>query len=61
MLDATLPYEEWLKWRPSYVGVKQHGAWLEALGSLIQELQESYGVALLTAGPAIATQRQRPH
>jgi hypothetical protein len=60
MLDETLPFDEWLKWRPRYVKPNQYGQWIEALESTARELEAEFGVALLMA-PPMSTQRERPH
>lgn len=61
MLAETLPLKQWLKWRPPHLTVKDYRAWVESLQGLAREIENAFGVALLTAGPPIASQRERPN
>ena len=60
LLDATLPYEEWLKWRPRHLTPAHYQAWTNALQRIARELEQQFGIALMTAGPTISEQRKLP-
>ncbi|MBX9905505.1 MAG: hypothetical protein K2Y31_14220 [Burkholderiales bacterium] len=59
MIAATLPYDEWLEFRPAWVKPDSYQVWVNALQDIAHKLEQKFGIELLIA-PPLDEQRERP-
>ncbi len=59
MIAATLPYEEWLQFRPAWVKPANYQVWVDSLQNIAHTLEGRFGIELLIA-PSLQDQQERP-
>ena len=59
MIAATLPYDEWLQFRPAWIEPASYQVWVDALKNIARTLEGRFGIELLIA-PSLEDQQERP-